>query len=153
MSAGEPTSHLRVCGGLNETPHVRSGDDGQVGEAGDADQRLVDQDGVHGLLDAVLRLQRRKQHFHLLPVGGDNTKRLQPKRSRPRLARVFPKSGLIKSGSFVCFHMQVMQIMQENKALKDCFLFFSKNEHRVIGIMNNAYLLRLSIDFTFVFGL
>lgn len=72
MSAGEPASNLCVLGGLNDTQvhffHVRSGDDRQVGEAGDADQRLVDQDGVHGLLDAVLRLQRRKQHFHLLPV-------------------------------------------------------------------------------------
>lgn len=131
MSAGEPTSHLRVFGGLNDTQvrffHVRSGDDGQVGEAGDADQRLVDQDGVHGLLDAVLRLQRREQHFHFLPAGGDNTKRpeaserLQPKRSRPRLVCALPKCCFIKSGLFVCFHMQVMQIVQENKALKDCF--------------------------------
>lgn len=50
--------------------HSRSGQDGQVGEARDADQRLVDQDGVHGLFNTVLRLQRGQDQFHLLPVGG-----------------------------------------------------------------------------------
>lgn len=50
--------------------HSRSGQDWQVGEAGDAHQRLVDQDGVHGLLNTVLRLQRGQDQFHLLPVGG-----------------------------------------------------------------------------------
>lgn len=40
--------------------HSRSGQDWQVGEARDAHQRLVDQDGVHGLFNAVLRLQRRQ---------------------------------------------------------------------------------------------
>lgn len=50
--------------------HSRSGQDWQVGEAGDAHQWLVDQDGVHGLFNAVLRLQRGQEQFHLLPVGG-----------------------------------------------------------------------------------
>lgn len=48
----------------------RSGQDGQVGEAGDAHQWLVDQDGVHGLFNAILRLQGGQDQFHLLPVGG-----------------------------------------------------------------------------------
>lgn len=161
MSAAGPPSNVRVFGGLNDTrahfPHVRSGDDGQVGEAGDADQRLIDQDGVHGLLDAVLRLQRGQQQFHLLPVGGgDNRKRpdaseqTQPKRSRPRLACMSPPpTAASLKAACLGFFLPVMQVTQENKAAKDSFVL---KMNKVIGIMNNAYIW-LSLDFEFVFEL
>lgn len=50
--------------------YLRSKEDRQVGEAGDAHQWLVYQDGIHGLLDTVLGLQGGKEQFHFLPMSG-----------------------------------------------------------------------------------
>lgn len=55
--------------------HLRSGQDRQVGEAGDAHQWLVDQDGVHGLFNTVLGLQRGQEQFHFFPVDGTRGQR------------------------------------------------------------------------------
>lgn len=55
--------------------HLRSGQDRQVGEARDAHQWLVDQDGVHGLFNTVLGLQRGQEQFHFFPVGGTRGQR------------------------------------------------------------------------------
>lgn len=55
--------------------HLRSGQDRQVCEAGNAHQWLVDQDGVHGLFNTVLGLQRGEEQFHFLPVGGSRGQR------------------------------------------------------------------------------
>lgn len=48
--------------------YSRSGEEGDVHEPRDADHLLLGQDGLHGLLDGVERLQRGNQAPQLLPA-------------------------------------------------------------------------------------
>lgn len=80
--------------------HSRPGQDRQVGEARDAHQRLVDQDGVHGLFNTVLRLQRRQEQFHLLPVGGSRGQ-------RPLVSSVTPATLLVSLLEYFLFPVTV----------------------------------------------
>lgn len=47
--------------------YSRSSEEGDVHEARNADHLLFSQNGLHGLLDGVERLQRRDQTPQLLP--------------------------------------------------------------------------------------
>ena len=78
QSEAAPTPHLTSCVVNIVRWYLRPGQEGQVGEPGNAHQGLVDEDGVHGLLHTVLGVQGGQDHLHLLPSHTHtNTRRHQ----------------------------------------------------------------------------